>query len=149
MSSNDYKELISKFIDKYGEDELAGYLDVRLSTPERTLTLIGNNGTHKIPPEFLHGEVFAVTSGSLQLGTKEEIHAEYKEALARLIEKLKEKPWRKVYFVPTGPTTLVLQIKVVVYNILRISTVDLFYSKGHYMELDMDYREILDSIKNS
>ncbi|MCI5207388.1 MAG: hypothetical protein D3910_01015, partial [Candidatus Electrothrix sp. ATG2] len=90
-----------------------------------------------------------VTSGSLELSTKEDIQIEYRKALVRLIKKLKEKPWRKVYLVPTGPTTLVLQIKVVVYNILRLSTVDLFYSKGLYFELDMDYREILENEKGS
>ena len=149
MNSGKHEELVNEFILKYGEEELVSYLNGRLLESEFVLTLVGNEGTHKIPQKFLHGEVFSVTSGSLELGTKEDVQIEYKKALALLIRKLKEKPWRKVYFIPTGPTTLVLQIKVIVYNILRISTVDLFYSKGQYFEIEMDYRKILENEKNS
>jgi len=143
MNSNDYKVLVEKFIREYGEDELKGYLNNRLSNAGEILTLIGNEGAHSIPEEYLHGEVYAVTSGSLDLSSKESTLLEYNSALSFLIEKLKEKRWRKVYLVPTGHTTLVLQIKVIVYNILRISTIDLFYSKGRYFEIDIDYRELL------
>lgn len=143
MNSNNYQDLIKEFIREYGEDELKGYLNNRLSNNGDTLTLIGNEGAHSIPAEYLHGEVYVVTSGNLDLSSKESTLLEYKAAVLSLIEKLKEKRWSKVYLVPTGHTTLVLQIKVIVYNILRISTVDLFYSKGKYFELDIDYRELL------
>lgn len=145
MSLCDYNDLIEKFINQYGEEELVSYLKSRVLPSEQTLTLIGNEGTHAIPSEFLYGEIYAVTSGNLSLGTREEIYIEYTEALVQLIKKLKEKPWRMVYLVPTGPVTLVLQIKVFVYNILRISTVDLFYSRGRYIEIDIDYRKILNN----
>ena len=63
--------------------------------------------------------------------------------LRPLAEKLREKAWKKIYLVPTGPTTLALQIKLLVYHITRISTIDLLYEKGRYYEINLDYRSYL------
>ena len=71
----------------------------------------------------------------------------YTLVLNRLAEKLFERSWKRIYLVPTGPTTLILQIKLLVYHITRISTVDLFYSKGDYFEIELDYRSYLNSKK--
>ncbi len=142
-------DLIEKFVAKYGSQELESYINNRLNDNENnTLTIIGNSGLHTIPNEHLHGEVYIASSGNLDLSTKESTTLEYEKVLSKLIKKLQEKSWNKIYFVPTGHTTLVLQIKLIVYNILRISTIDLFYSKGGYFELEIDYRELL-SNKNS
>lgn len=149
MNSDNCNELIEDFIHKYGEKKLAQYLEEQLSNFDNVLTIVGNKGSHKIPEEYLHGEVYAVSSGNLDLSSKESTVAEYRDVLTNLIEKLKERPWSKVYFIPTGPTTLVLQIKIIVYNVLRISTIDLFYSKGEYFELSFDYRELSGSHENS
>jgi len=143
MNSNSYQDLVKKFIDEHGEEELKRYLENRLSSQDSVLTLIGNEGAHSIPKQYLHGEVYVVTTGNLDLSSKESTLAEYKKALSLLIAKLKEKQWSKVYLVPTGHTTLVLQVKVIVYNILRMGTVDVFYSKGQYFEVDIDYRDLL------
>lgn len=140
MSSSD---LVKSFINKYGEKELELYLNKKLEKNNKILTIIGNEGLHPIPDEYLHGEIYNASSGSLNFDTDENILSEYKLVLKDLGEKLKEKNWEKVYFIPTGQTTLTLQIKLFVYHILRLSTIDLFYSKGRYMEIDIDYRSII------
>lgn len=143
MKSNKTQELIESYIEKHGEEELQTYLESKLQEDFTTLTIIGNAGTHVIPPEHLHGQVYEVTTGNLDLSSKETIVTEYSFALSKLLDKLKERSWKKVYFVPTGHTSLVLQIKLLVYHVLRISTIDLFYNKGDYIELDLDYRQLL------
>lgn len=143
MKSTNTLELIKSYIEKHGEEELQTYLKSKLQEDFTTLTIIGNAGTHVIPPEHLHGQVYEVTIGNLDLSSKEIIVSEYGSALSKLLEKLKERNWKRVYFVPTGHTTLVLQIKLLVYHVLRISTTDLFYNKGDYIELDFDYRQLL------
>ena len=144
MTSYSYKELVDAFIKTYGEDELAEYLINRLSPGDDTLTIIGNAGLHTIPKQYLHGDIYEVSAGNLNLATKESTLNEYRRVLIPLAEKLQEKSWKKVYLIPTGHTTLVLQIKLLVYHILRISTIDLFYSKGSYFELEIDYRHMLE-----
>ncbi len=146
MSSSNNKSLIEKFIAKYGEEKLNNYLKSHINE-DNVLTIVGHSGFHAIPNEYIHGEVYIVTSGNINLTSKENTLKEYKKALSGLVKKLKEKNWKKIYFVPTGHTTLILQIKLIVYNILRISTIDLFYSKGNYFELYIDYRELLDKSK--
>lgn len=91
MNPNNYQDLVREFIQKYVEDELKGYLNNRLSNNGETLTLIGNEGAHSIPSEYLHGEVYVVTSGSLDLSSKDSTLSEYKIALSSLIKKFKGK----------------------------------------------------------
>ena len=109
----------------------------------RVLTIIGNGGMHAIPKECLHGDVYIATQGTLNLSGLDSIEDEYGPILRRLAEKLWETPWEKIYFVPTGPTTLALQIKLLVYHITRIPTIDFLYLSGRYTEVAMDYRKYL------
>lgn len=142
MSYKDSTNLIQEFIEKYGEGELERILKSRL-TEKFDLTIIGNEGIHSIPAEFIHGEVYVASRGSLNFSSKKTIENEYETILRDLFSKLNERSWGKIYFVPTGHTTLALQIKQLVYHVLRQSTVDLFYSNGRYIELEFDYRKIL------
>jgi hypothetical protein len=111
--------------------------------PQHELTIIANAGMHNIPANFIHGEVFVASEGNLDFSSKDAIENSYRAILRRLTTKLKEHTWKRVFLVPTGPTTLAMQIKLLVYHITRLSTVDLFYSQGKHVELDMDYRSYL------
>jgi hypothetical protein len=128
-------------------DTLNGLAQTREDTPE-VLTIIGNSGMHPIPADFLHGELYIASQGSLDLSTHDAIQEAFTSVLIRLAAKLSERTWKRIYFVPTGPTTLSLQIKLLVYHITRMSTVDLFYSKGDYFEVDLDYRTYLASTES-
>jgi len=107
------------------------------------LTILGNEGMHNVPASFLHGEQYIASSGNLDLSSPDALRRTYVHILTSLASKLRERTWRKIYLIPTGPTTLVLQIKLLVYHITRLSTVDLFYSRGEYCEVELDYRGYL------
>jgi hypothetical protein len=111
--------------------------------PSEELTIIGNTGMHTIPEGFIHGDRYAVSHGNLDLSSLDAIRQGYASVLRLLADKLRERTWKKIYLVPAGPTTLILQIKLLVYHITRLSTVDLYYSGGQYFELDLDYRDYL------
>lgn len=143
MSSKETQDMVRRYVDKFGDKQLQEYLSAKLNENNLTLTLIGNAGLHSVPAEFMHGVVYEVTRGNLDLSSKESALSEYQGALSSLVKKLRERTWEKVYFVPTGHTTLVLQIKLIVYHVLRLSTIDLFYQKGKYFEIDFDYRQLL------
>jgi len=52
----------------------------------------------------------------------------------------------RVYWVPFGPTTLSLQIKILVYRVTSIETIDgLYDGTGGYYELSFSQRGIIAS----
>jgi hypothetical protein len=57
--------------------------------------------------------------------------------------------WRKVYLVPTGHPVVSMQIKTLVYRVLRMNTIDLVYLNGVYYTLDLDQREVAIAAVNS
>jgi hypothetical protein len=109
------------------------------------LTIIANSGMHSIPEEFIHGEKYVVSHGNLDLSSPEAIERSYTQVLRSLADRLRERTWRNIFLIPTGPTTLTLQIKLLVYHVTRLSTIDLHYSQGKYFELDFNYRSYLAS----
>jgi len=138
--------LLTQAVERQGEDAVRDALsalidkEVRMA---RTLTILGNQGVHAIPEEHIHGELYVATQGTLDLSHCDSIKEVYVPILRSLADKLRSKNWEKIYFIPTGPTTLALQIKLLVYHITRMSTIDLFYLRGNYTEIDLDYRRYL------
>jgi hypothetical protein len=129
-----------------GEDDVLAALQAlraRPRPPLRELTIIANAGMHAIPSEHIHGQAYAASEGTLDLGSEASLRATYASILRALAERLREQAWQKIYLIPTGPTTLALQIKLLVYHITRLSTVDLFYANGTYHELSLEYRDYL------
>jgi hypothetical protein len=139
-------ELLSRAVETAGEESVAKTL-LKLTEPEPSgeITIICNAGIHSIPESFIHGELYVASTGTLDASSKQSIEDAYRLILIALAVKLREKAWRKIYLVPTGPTTLALQVKLLIYNITRIATIDLFYARGDYFELDLDYRTYLAS----
>lgn len=70
------------------------------------------------------------------------MHHELSGILERLVTQLRERQWCRIYLVPTGHPILSLQIKMMVYRLLRRNTTDLFYHDGTYFEIDLDQRAI-------
>ena len=144
--SEELADTIEQAVHKEGEQRvlevIKRLLDGHIANRDE-LTIVGNEGMHNVPQAFLHGEQYVASRGNLDLSSCEALERTYKDVLTLLAKKLREKTWRKIYLIPTGPTTLVLQIKLLVYHITRFSTVDLFYSKANYCEVDLDYRSYL------
>lgn len=147
MSSTEpLAELLRRAIGTVGERKVADTLErLAISTPLASvdLTIIANSGMHSIPDEYIHGEKYIASYGNLELSSQEAIERSYTVVLRSLADKLRERSWTRIYLIPTGPTTLALQIKLLAYHVTRLSTVDLHYSHGNHFELDLNYRAYL------
>jgi hypothetical protein len=147
-STDALTELLQRAITTVGERKVADTLEKLGAAPPShsvELTIIANSGMHSIPEEFIHGEKYVVSHGNLDLSSLESIESSYTLALRSLADKLRQRTWKNIFLIPTGPTTLTLQIKLLVYHVTRLSTIDLHYSQGKYFELDLNYRSYLAS----
>jgi hypothetical protein len=108
------------------------------------LTIIANEGTHHLPDAFKRGEIYVATKGNLDFSSVDKVKLQYERVLSDLSQKLKSKNWHSVYLVPFGHSTLCMQIKLLVYRITRIETIDLFYDgKGNYADLSIEQRGLI------
>lgn len=124
------------------EKSLSSLLEAHPPT-EAILTIIANSGVHPVPAEYLRGEVYSASYGNLDVSSQEALETEFKRILGELGRKLNERGWKQIYLIPTGHPALSIQIKLFVYRIMRINTIDLFYTNGQYYELYVDHREIV------
>jgi hypothetical protein len=119
------------------------------SFAEDVLTIIANQGIHVLGGKYLRGEVFAASTGSLNFTNTRSITAEYQRILSRTARKLKERPWRKVYIVPFGPTTLSMQIKLLVYRICGVESIDVAHLGGNMRaDVALNLRQIAETAKD-
>lgn len=114
----------------------------REAEADDTLTLISNAGVHTIPDRYLRGVVYEVSRGDWAVSTAVEVREELMGLLHRLARKLRSRPWRQVYLVPTGHPVLTVNVKLLVYRLLRINTIDLYYKAGQYIEVEIDHRRL-------
>jgi hypothetical protein len=141
MNNLDPNELLSMCMRIVGKDKVTEHLIRMIDNHQgKVLTIIANAGNHYIPPEYMHGEIYEASRGSLRLDSELSTKEEYRRILANLATKLRETSWNQIYLVPTGPVTLSLQIKIQVYHITRLDTIDLFYLDGNYFELRLTDR---------
>src|SRR5437868_1942619 len=109
MNTSDSKDLdiaLNAALKAVGQEAVLHCL-LKLSGGQRpeqdTLTIVTNVGVHNLPEEYVHGELFIASSGSLDFSSPESIHGEFRRILIRTAQKLKSKSWRKVYIIPFGP----------------------------------------------
>jgi hypothetical protein len=145
VKPSDLHKLLDKAVKARGvspvEEALQGLL--KPDAPESTvLTIIANAGVHEIPRIYRRGEVYKASQGDWDASTEEALRRELRAILARLANKLRSRRWQRVYLIPTGHPVLSVQIKAMVYRLLRINTVDLYHKAGTYFEIDIDQRAI-------
>ena len=143
-SRADLNSLLDTAVGAAGADRVAEVLTslARRETLTDTLTLIANAGVHTIPDRYLHGDIYEVSRGDWAVSTPAEVHEELTRLLQGLAHKLRSHPWRRVYLVPTGHPILTVNIKLLVYRLLRINTMDLYYRAGQYIEVHIDHRRL-------
>lgn len=136
-------KIIEEYIAEFGEDHLSQTLSQRLKSEDGyTLTIICNVGVHAIPDSIIRGEKFVFSEGNIDLSGSDIIKQQMSVFLKSLSKKLKEKNWRKIYVVPSGHPMFYANIKLLVYYVTRLETIDLLYVKdGQYLELSIDHRE--------
>ena len=147
MKTPKTEKLLDDFIEKYGETELARILSEKMSgdnSNEDVLTIIANQALHKIPAEHLHGEVYVASEGNVNFVQGADLNHELLKILQPLKHKLREKSWKRVHLVPTGHPVIALQIKNLVYHVLRLNTIDLCYLQGHYYDIEIKRESLLD-----
>ncbi len=116
---------------------------------EHVLTIIANQSSHKVPEKYLRGEVYVASKGNLDFSRKLVVERQYKQLLHALSAKLAERNWKRIYLIPTGHVTLSLQIKMAVYRVTRLSTIDLFYSEGRFFDISIEQRRLIDDKKST
>lgn len=132
-----------------GRDVVERWLDDLIGQEgleDEVLTIVVNSGVHHLPDSVIRGEVFILTRGMLDLSTELSANNEFSKALLKLSDKLKERAWKKVYVVPFGPNTLAMQVKLLVYRITHLETIDLLYHKENgYYEININLRKLISS----
>jgi hypothetical protein len=132
-------------IDDVGEENAVRILLAARGKPrEETLTIVANEGVHHLPDEMKRGHVHIASRGNLDFSTISTVQAEYHRILSELALLLKQRTWKHIYLVPFGPSTLSMQIKLLVYRVTRIETIDVFYDgRGSYSDLRIAQRDLI------
>src|SRR5258707_15166277 len=121
------RDELNELIRKIGEERALKIIQRAVhdnASAESMLTIVANQGSHHLPDMYLRGMVYVASIGNLDFSSMERVHEQYNEILSRLASVLKSKPWTRIYLIPFGHSTLAMQIKLLVYRITRIETVE-------------------------
>ncbi|WP_152568018.1 hypothetical protein [Sphingopyxis sp. LC81] len=140
VSPDDDVNIVRKIAQRRGR----GFIEQALQgdgTEADELTIVSNVGVHPLPLEFIKGELYPASTGSLDFSSTATVNAEIDKIVKNLTEKLKEKRWRKIYLLPFGHAVISMNIKMVVFRVLRIETIEIFYfGDGKYGLIERDTR---------
>ena len=140
----DLNDLIEKIGHDRAIDILSRFAQEDADVDAHMLTIVSNKGVHHLPDDILRGEVFYASEGNLDFSSLDTVSVEFKAILRGLTEKLKSKKWKRIHIIPFGPCALSMQIKLLVYRITRIESVDVFYlGEGEYVDLKINQRNII------
>ena len=139
---------LSDLIEELGEDKafdiLARHLDQEKDENENVLTIVVNKGVHHLPEENLRGTVFYASEGNLDFSSARSVQEEFERILEDVTRILKNRNWKYVFILPFGPCALSMQIKLLVYRITRIESIEIFHlGEGEYMDLKIKQRHII------
>lgn len=140
----DLLDLVEHLGEEKACDILREYLKRGDGQSENVLTIVVNRGVHHLPEENVRGTVFYASEGNLDFSDAGSVQKEFKKVLEDVARILKSKNWKQVFIVPFGPCALSMQIKLLIYRITRIESVDIFYlGEGAYMDLEIKQRNII------
>jgi hypothetical protein len=84
--------LLNQAIAEHGASRVKGALTSFIVDSRRNvLTIVANQGSHKIPGKYLRGEIFVASKGNLDLSSRSKIESIFIRILRRLNTKLLEK----------------------------------------------------------
>ena len=138
---------LQDYIDRFGLDRVLAALEgleSQASTEAESMTIISNKGVHHFPDFLRRGHVYVASEGNMDFSSIQIVREQYEEILSQLAKELKSRPWKRIYLVPFGHSTLSMQIKLLVYRVTRLETIDVFYDgHGNYNDLKLDLRNII------
>ena len=141
---DDLSELIERLGKDKASDILRRYSGQRGDESDNALTIVANRGVHHLPDENLRGTVFYASEGNLDFSSAESVQEEFERILEGVARILKSRSWKQVFIVPFGPCALSMQIKLLIYRITRIESIDIFHlGQGEYMDLEVKQRHII------
>lgn len=143
----DTKKIVDRFVSQYSEDELCAYLEKRISGQYDVLTIIGDRTLHKIQEDLIEGTVFDFNNGSIDASSDDAVKKHMISALMRLYDILKSRNWGKVKLIYSGHALFTAHIKIMVYRILHLDTVDVaFFGADGYRTVSINLREEISKI---
>lgn len=149
MSNDQDRNILHELIRRNGISFVQNEIQA-LNELGNELTIISNVGLHPIPHEYVRGEVFIASEGNLDFSSVVSVNAELDKIVNRLKEVLFAKRWSSIYLLPFGHSCISLTIKMTVFRLLRIETIDIFYfGHGKYGYLDRDSRAAILGIAGS
>jgi hypothetical protein len=135
---------LERLVDLYGPDAVMSEVQsiANQHYEWNVCTIVANEGVHHFPSHILIGDLFVFSEGMIDMSTEESMHQFLESRLIALSEYLKSKKWKEIYLVISGHPSISLQIKLLVYQITRLTTVDLIYNGTGYLRLHIDIRKI-------
>jgi hypothetical protein len=111
---------------------------------EHVLTIVVNAGQHPLRSVHSRGEVYFASEGLFDYSDQDDVVKQFTKVLQGVSTKLRSKPWKKIYIVPFGPSVLSMQIKLLVYRVLHMETVDVLHIGGdEYLDIKLDQRHVV------
>lgn len=145
MNTNTLAHLLDEAVEVAGRQRVAETLQALAGSSmpvDEALTLVANAGVHTIPKAYLRGEVYEVSRGDWLADTRVDLETELNAILERLVRKLRSRRWQTIYLIPTGHPVLTANVKLLVYRILRLNTIDLYHRSGRYIDVQIDHRRL-------
>jgi len=143
MTKDDDEKLLIDIVKRRGEDFVLKSLNAR-DGDRRELTIVSNAGLHPIPYDYVRGEIFIASEGNLDFSDIESVNSELDKIAQNLKTLLFSEKWTHVYLLPFGHSSISLTIKMTVFRLLRIETIDIFYfGSGKYDYLERDSRSAI------
>lgn len=140
----DLADLIRRLGEEKACDILREHLEREERGDENVLTIVVNKGVHHLPEKNLRGTVFYASEGNLDFSSARSVEEEFDRILEDVTRILKEKNWKQVFVLPFGPCALSMQVKLLVYRITRIESIEIFHlGEGEYMDLEINQRHII------
>lgn len=140
------KSTLERLVESYGAERV---FDTTRDVVQRKLvgnicTIVINEGIHVFPDYIIQGDKYVLYRGSLDFGDSEALRAEATQHLRELSIYLGRKKWSKIYTVISGHAAICMQVKLLVYRMTHLETVDwAFDGKGNYLRLHIPIREII------
>ncbi len=137
---------LEQLVNEYGEKKAVALLKQEIARDRLggVLTIICNEGVHHLPENLKRGEIYIASTGNLDFSSVDKVKKQYEQIIIDLSAKLKATQWKAIYLVPFGHSTLCMQLKLLVFRITRLETIDLFYDgKGNYFDLRISQRDLI------
>jgi hypothetical protein len=135
------RRTLDRLVRDYGEEAIKHVASEAFLGEE--LTIVSNLSLHPLPKEFIRGEMFVASQGTLDFSDRDAAKNEILKILTATKKKLQEKRWKSVYILPFGHCVISMNIKMLVYRVLHIEAKEIMHlGNQDYTYIDVYSREV-------